>query len=319
MLLILLLISVPILALYAFSLHRLFPKKLGKTRFISIRENLRKKPIFGTLIVLLLYIVFLFLPDFINILFLPLYLILSDVGILFTNFIVAFGCLALLWFLIVPRSLHLPNGDQKFKEYLNDIKLTRVKPLFRNLVVGIGCSVIFFVSTFLMANLLGTYTFDPILLFGDPCLFPLELGWFIFVLMLIPGFWEEVAFRGVLFQLNMRKYSNKTTLILTSLLFGVAHFINLITGQSLITTIFQVIFASFLGFLLGYMYIKTNSLLPSIITHYLINSVGTLFMNANFPNFINSSLFLIFGVGLIPTVFGLLFVKLMVPKSKNEE
>ncbi|MHA1192808.1 MAG: CPBP family glutamic-type intramembrane protease [Promethearchaeota archaeon] len=317
--LILFLIGVPILGLYAFSLHRIFPKNLGKRKFISIRENLRKKPIFGTIIILLLYIVFLFLPDFINILFLPLYPILSDVGILFINFTVVFGCIALLWFLIVPRSLHLPNGDLKFNEYLNDIKLTRVKPLHRNLVIGIGCSVIFFISTFLTANLLGTYVFDLNVLFGEPSLYPLELGWFLFVLMLIPGIWEEVAFRGVLFQLNLRKYSLKATLILTSLLFGAAHFLNLIRGQSLSTTILQVIFAAFLGFLFGYMYLKTNSLLPSIITHYLIDSVGPLFMNANFPDFISSSLFLIFGVGLIPTVFGLLFVKLVVPRSKNEE
>ncbi|MBY9018863.1 MAG: CPBP family intramembrane metalloprotease [Candidatus Lokiarchaeota archaeon] len=314
--LMLLLIGVPILGLYIFSLHKIFPKKLGKRKFISIRENLRKKPIFGTLIILLLYIGFLFLPDFINILFIPLFSILSDVGILFINFIVVFGCMMLLWFLIVPRSLHLPNGDQKFKEYLNHIKLTRVKPLLKNLVIGIGCSVLFFISTYLMANFLGTYIFDLNVIFGEPSLYPLELGWFLFVLMLIPGIWEEVAFRGVLFQLNMRKYSLKTTLILTSLLFGAAHFLNLMRGQSLITTILQVIFATFLGFLFGYMYLKTNSLLPSIITHYLIDSVGPLFMNANFPDFISSSLFLIFGVGLIPTVFGLLFVKLIVPNRK---
>ena len=62
MLLILLLISVPILGLYVISLHRLFPKEFGKRKIISIRENLRKKPIFGTVIILLLYTGFLFLP-----------------------------------------------------------------------------------------------------------------------------------------------------------------------------------------------------------------------------------------------------------------
>lgn len=223
----------------------------------------------------------------------------------------------MLWLLIIPRSLHLPNGEQKFKEYLNHIKLTRVKPLFRNIVVEIGCSMIFFVSTFLIANLLGTFTFDLNFLFGVPSL--LEIGWFIFILMLIPGIWEEVAFRGVLFQLNLRKYSRNVTLVFTSLLFGAAHLLNLITGQPLSSTILQVIFAASLGFLFGYMYIKTNSLLPSIITHYLIDTVGALFMNVDFPDFISSSVFFIFGVGLIPMVFGLLFVKLVIPNSKNGE
>ncbi|MBY9004624.1 MAG: CPBP family intramembrane metalloprotease, partial [Candidatus Lokiarchaeota archaeon] len=103
------------------------------------------------------------------------------------------------------------------------------------------------------------------------------------------------------------------------ILFGASHFLNLLSEQTFSNTILQVIFASSLGVLFGYMYLKTNSLLPSIITHYLINTVGILFTNPNFPDFISLSLFLIFGVGLIPTVFGLLFVKLIVPNSKNGE
>ena len=169
-----------------------------------------------------------------------------------------------------------------------------------------------------MANLLGTYEFDPDALFGEPSIYPVNLGWFIFILMLIPGIWEEVAFRGVLFQLNLRKYSITTTLILTSVLFGLAHFNNLISGRSLVSTIFQVIYAILLGFLFGYMYLKTNSLLPSILTHYLINTVGTLFSNAIFPDILSYSLFIIFGVGLIPMVFGALSVKLIVQKSEKK-
>ncbi|MHA1669814.1 MAG: hypothetical protein ACTSV5_04455 [Promethearchaeota archaeon] len=79
MLLSLILISLPILALYIFSLQRIFPKRIGKKKFLSIRDSLRIKPIFGTLIICLLYIGFLFLPDFINIFLLPLYsLFLGD-------------------------------------------------------------------------------------------------------------------------------------------------------------------------------------------------------------------------------------------------
>ncbi|MHA1669365.1 MAG: lysostaphin resistance A-like protein [Promethearchaeota archaeon] len=236
------------------------------------------------------------------------------------SFIISFGCMVLLWFLIIPISLHLPNGDHKFKEYLNIINLTRVKPVLRNVIVIIGCSTIFFISTFLMANLLGSYEFEPNILFREPNYITLEFGWFNFILMLIPGIWEEVSFRGVLFQLNMRKFSRYTTLITTSLLFGLAHFINLIRGQNLSITILQVIFASFSGVLFGYMYLKTKSLLPSITTHYLINTVGMFFMNADFQgNFITLSIFYIFGAGLIPLVFGSVFVKLITLKSKNKK
>jgi membrane protease YdiL (CAAX protease family) len=136
--------------------------------------------------------------------------------------------------------------------------------------------------------------------------------------MLIPGIWEEVSFRGVISTLNLRKYSRTTVLIVVSLLFGLFHLINLLAGNNLVLTGVQVIYAALLGFLFGYLFIKTKSLIPSIILHYLIDSLGQLFVYVSFDNTVDLVLFAIIGVGIVPSVLGVLLVKLVVKKEPRQ-
>ncbi len=299
------------------SFNSMFPKVLGKKKMISIRESFRKYPLFGTFILLLLYVGFLFLPILIE---LPLIFIIDFIPfivLLFIDFFIAFGVMALLWLLIVPRSLGLPEGKHSLKEYVKTIGLKFDNKIVRNILLGIGCSIIFFISSYITANIFGDYIFDLEVIFGTPGSSIAVFGWFFFIIMLIPGIWEEVAFRGVITKLNLRRYSQRTTMIIVSVLFGLVHFVNLLVGYDLMPTIIQVIYATLLGFLFGYMFIKTKSILPGIIAHYLINSVGQLFMFANFENMVQIFLFGIIGVGIIPTVFGMLLIKLVV-KEKDE-
>jgi hypothetical protein len=156
------------LGILLISFNGMFPKVLGKKIMISIRESFRKYPIFGTGILLLLYAGFLFLPIFIE---LPLIFIVEFIpfiALLFIDFFVTFGVMALLWLLIVPRSLDLPEGKQSLKEYVKTIGLKFDDKIVRNILLGIGCSIIFFVSTYITANIFGNYTFDLDVIFGTP-------------------------------------------------------------------------------------------------------------------------------------------------------
>ncbi len=302
------------------SFNSMFPKVLGKKKMISIRESFRKYPIFGTLILLLLYAGFLFLPILIELPLIFIVDVIPFIALLFIDFFVAFGVMALFWLLIVPRSLDLPEGKQSLKEYVKTIGLKFDNKIVRNILLGIGCSIIFFISTYITANLFGHYIFDLEVIFGTPKIITQNvvfLGWFLFIIMLIPGIWEEVAFRGVITKLNLRRYSQRTTWIIVSVLFGLFHFVNLLVGRYLVLTILQVIYAALLGFLFGYMFIKTKSIIPSIIAHYLIDSVGQLFLYVGFENMGQLILFAVIGVGIIPTVFGMLLIKLVV-KDKDE-
>jgi len=302
------------------SFNSMFPKVFGKKKMISIRESFRKYPIFGTLILLLLYAGFLFLPILFElplIFIVEIFVDIPFIALLFIDFFITFGVMALFWLLVVPRSLDLPEGKQALKEYLRTIGLKFDNKIVRNILLGIGCSIIFFVSTYITGNLFGHYTFDLDVIFGTPGSSIALFGWFLFIIMLIPGIWEEVAFRGVITKLNFRRYSQRTTWIIVSVLFGLFHFVNLLVGRYVVLTILQVIYAALLGFLFGYMFIKTKSLIPSIIAHYLIDSVGQLFLFVEFENMGQLILFTVLGVGIIPTVFGMLLVKLVV-REKDE-
>jgi membrane protease YdiL (CAAX protease family) len=124
---------------------------------------------------------------------------------------------------------------------------------------------------------------------GAPLLYRLILGetpfgantWF-FEGIIVP-LAEEGLFRGILLSIllwgfrDMYKGSTADwlTIIFSTLIFSTAHLNNLgdyPTGFIL----FQVGFASILGFAFGYTRMKTGSIYPAIILHALFNLAGTL-------------------------------------------
>ncbi|MBD3255821.1 MAG: CPBP family intramembrane metalloprotease [Candidatus Lokiarchaeota archaeon] len=68
------------------------------------------------------------------------------------------------------------------------------------------------------------------------------------------------------------------------------HFVNLIGGAPLIGTIFQVILATFLGTLFGYIMTKTENLFPCIVLHYLFNVFANVFFGSLMELFSASSM-----------------------------
>ncbi|TFG03353.1 MAG: CPBP family intramembrane metalloprotease [Promethearchaeota archaeon] len=315
MVIILSLTSLFILTGLVIGVNRMFPKEFGKRKMISIRQALRKKPLIGTLIVILVYFAFLYLPQFLEVLLLPIYSIVPLTIMLFIRFFYNFGFLMLLWLLVVPKSLRLPNGKETISKYLKSIKLMtpgmKKSKFLINILLALSCTGIYFFSLWIFPLLLGDFQPDPSVVFGSPRFTSQGFiyGWFFFVLMLIPGIWEEWAFRGVIIPLNSKKYSKLWVLIISSAAFGLLHFSNILAGQNWISTLFQVLYATELGFLFGYIFIKTKSLLPSIIIHYLINSLGQFFVyGAVFYNEISVVIYLIFAVGVVPAILGILLV-----------
>lgn len=114
---------------------------------------------------------------------------------------------------------------------------------------------------------------------------------FYILTMINIGFLEEIIFRGFLFKM-MSKDNVNSAIIVTSITFGIGHFINLFNGASFIPTIFQIISAISIGYLFVTIFHKTKSLIPSIITHILINSLS-IFTGSNELIFYISSTFLI--------------------------
>ena len=102
------------------------------------------------------------------------------------------------------------------------------------------------------------------------------------VCMLCVGFLEEVIFRGLLFT-AIAKDNVKSAVIISSVTFGIGHIINLFngSGMDLVSNLCQIVFAIAVGFLLVTIFYRGGSLLPCILAHSAINTLGTFANDAN--------------------------------------
>lgn len=96
------------------------------------------------------------------------------------------------------------------------------------------------------------------------------------VCMLCVGFLEEVIFRGLLFA-SIAKDNVKSAIIISSVTFGIGHIINLFngSGMGLVSNLCQIVFAVAVGFMLVTIFYRGGSMLPCIIVHSAINTLGT--------------------------------------------
>ena len=78
----------------------------------------------------------------------------------------------------------------------------------------------------------------------------------------LPAFFEEIAFRGVIMQ-PLRKYGDWFAIGISAVIFGLIH-----------GNMTQMPFAICAGIALGYVFIVTGSIWPSVIIHFLNNSLA---------------------------------------------
>lgn len=88
---------------------------------------------------------------------------------------------------------------------------------------------------------------------------PLEICLYIISTAVVPAFAEEFAFRGILMG-TLRKFGDAFAIITSAIVFGAMH-----------GNITQIPFAFILGLIFAYVDCKTNSILPSIIIHFINN------------------------------------------------
>lgn len=95
--------------------------------------------------------------------------------------------------------------------------------------------------------------------------------------MLLVGFLEEMVFRGFLFK-AMSKDNVKTAIIVSSLTFGIGHFVNLLNGSGAnpLETGCQIVYAVSIGYMYVTLFHKGKSLWPCIVSHGVLNSLSSI-------------------------------------------
>ncbi|WP_217924458.1 CPBP family intramembrane glutamic endopeptidase [Miltoncostaea oceani] len=81
------------------------------------------------------------------------------------------------------------------------------------------------------------------------------------------GFIEEITFRGFLFTYLSERYPDAITVVVSSVLFGVAHAIALVGGSAALGTLTQIAGTTLFGLLLGILRLRSGSLVLGIALH----------------------------------------------------
>jgi membrane protease YdiL (CAAX protease family) len=236
--------------------------------------------------------------------------------------------MAILWFIIVPL-LKLPNGERSLKKFFVCIKLNKLKPAGKTIGLGVLTSVII-LGFSVFSCWIETKITGGTQLFIAESLIRQDTTPNVYY-ALDPGIWEEIAFRGVIFALLAKLYSERKTIIINGVMFGLFHLINLLNLISLsedpelmldrlYNILFQVIYATAMGLFFAYMYSKTKSLIPVIICHYLIDAFITFLTLVILSELIiHLALMTVLGLGLVPAAICIVVVKLVDKRWPEKE
>ncbi|MFX0205455.1 MAG: CPBP family intramembrane glutamic endopeptidase [Candidatus Hodarchaeota archaeon] len=104
------------------------------------------------------------------------------------------------------------------------------------------------------------------------------MGWFAFIYMLVPGIWEEVLARGIILEILLKKYPEEKgkhhrAIFLAGFIFRLTHLLDIPELIRVPTFVLgQLVWATVIGIAWGYVRVGINSLLPGIISHWLVDS-----------------------------------------------
>ena len=135
-----------------------------------------------------------------------------------------------------------------------------------------------------IALAMGIWAGDPSAVFARPEVRPGPepdvVGWGYFLLALVPGIWEELAFRGLILSRLRARFSVAASVMLSAVLFALFHVSNLVTqapGQVIGGTIMALLF----GIAWGVLTVRAGSIIPAMLAHYLVDSLGQIFLGVD--------------------------------------
>lgn len=103
----------------------------------------------------------------------------------------------------------------------------------------------------------------------------LEIWSFVLFILLV-GLAEEFLYRGIITDSILQRFGHTPggivfSVISSAVLFGLFHFLNILSEQSLSATIIQVIATSMLGCLLGAIYVRHKNIYAVVLLHALLD------------------------------------------------
>lgn len=243
----------------------------------SVRQKIREFPIVTGIIITLIYIFVTIFGEIVSVVLSQSILNNNAVLTQLIRLLILLLLNCFMWFLFVPKIIFLPSVDTNLSIYLSSINLSQesFKNLRRNTLYAISSTIIFCLGLLTASTLTGEYIFEISRIIGLPI--EGDLKSFVFVFNLIPGIFEEIVFRGVILMLLLRKYSKNVSITISAFVFGTSHIINFLVFGYFWSSMTQIVSGIMIGCFFAYLVLRTSSLVPSIIIHYLYNSLAILF------------------------------------------
>ena len=219
-------------------------------------------------------------------------------------------------FVVAPFVLGFPGRSHTYTAFLSEIRLTKVQPLLGLVLLGLSCYLILALSQAagvlvyrLTQGLPIDWSFIRSAFVLANELPPRSDSW----LMSTISIFEEIFWRGVVLALFLRFYDQPKAILFSALGFGLMHIFTLLEGRPPVWTAGQVVWAAILGLFYGYVTLKTGSLLPAMLVHYLGNLLISA-INAYIQNNASVPLQAVYGVvftlGIIPATLMMLWTNL---------
>lgn len=236
------------------------------------------------------------------------------------QFIQAMSFHMLTGFILAPFVLHLPKGKRTYKQFLYDIGFTRIQPFFRLVLLALSCYLILAMS---QAAVSFIYRFlEGLPINGDFVRRVFDLSGdlnpdYPSLLISFPSIFEEVGSRGIVLTVFLSKYSERKSILFSSFGFGLLHLLNLFNGANVLWVMGQIVWAFIIGLFYGYAFVKTRSLLPPMIVHYLGNVfIGSLtgYMQASASVETQVLYGVTLSLGIVPVTLMILWTKYFTSK-----
>ena len=144
------------------------------------------------------------------------------------------------------------------------------------------------------------------------------------IITAIGSIFEEILLRGIFLTMLLIRHSERKSIALSAAAFGGIHILNFLNGpitpQLLVSVFAQILYTTSYGLFYGYLFIKTQNLIPCMVMHYVGNGFISFFWytpNASYQ--IYTILMLFFYIGIIPTSLSILWIKYArgIPKSNR--
>lgn len=125
------------------------------------------------------------------------------------------------------------------------------------------------------------------------------------------GFFEEMAFRGCAFMLLLKKRTKSRAkiflaILLSSLVFGAIHFVNIFFGASPVSVLLQIGYSSLIGALCSMVLLLTGNIWLCVVLHSVYNFCGKIAVCWTVPQMIFTAIVAI----VVAVYFVILFFKM---------